>query len=130
MFLGSHISIVTLNLSVCLSVGHLYLCLSVCVYMYQWTEYLVDLPTLLRHCISEVFSLGGLIWMFRLRVLLCCLFAVLYLVSPLDILPEAIFGLFGLLDDIFVVLLITIYISVIYRRLVAARAEAAANDNQ
>ena len=95
----------------------------------QWTEYLIDLPTLLRHCISEVFSLGGLIWMFRLRVLLCCLFALLYLISPLDILPEAVFGFFGLLDDIFVVLLITIYISIIYRRLVAARAEAAANDN-
>jgi len=92
-------------------------------------EYLIDLPTLLRHCVSEVFSLGGLIWMFRLRVLLCCLFALLYLISPLDILPEAVFGFFGLLDDVFVVLLVTIYISIIYRRLVAARAEAAAHDN-
>jgi len=102
---------------------------SACVCVIQWTEYLTDLPTLLRHCISEVFSLSGLIWMFRLRVLLCCLFALLYLASPLDILPEAVFGFFGLLDDIFVVLLVTIYISVIYRRLVAARAEAAAFDN-
>jgi len=64
--------------------------------------------------------------MFRLRVLLCCLFALFYLISPLDVLPEAVFGFFGFLDDVFVVLLITIYISVIYRRLVAARAEAAA----
>jgi RING finger protein 170 len=92
----------------------------------SWMEYLMDLPTLLRHCISEVLSLSGLIWMFRLRVLVCFLFALLYLVSPLDILPEAIFGFFGLLDDVFVVLIMAIYVSIIYRRLIAARAEAAA----
>ena len=68
--------------------------------------------------------------MFRLRVLLCFLFVVCYLISPLDILPEAVFGFFGLLDDMFVVLLVTIYISVIYRRLVARRAEAAAADDE
>jgi RING finger protein 170 len=80
---------------------------------------------MLRHCIVEFFSFSGLIWMFRLRVLLCFFIALLYLVSPLDIIPEAVFGFFGLLDDVFVVLLLAVYLSVIYRRLIAERAEAA-----
>uniref|UniRef100_A0AAZ3SPP5 RING-type domain-containing protein n=1 Tax=Oncorhynchus tshawytscha TaxID=74940 RepID=A0AAZ3SPP5_ONCTS len=30
-----------------------------------------DVPTLLRHLFREMFSVGGLFWMFRIRVLLC-----------------------------------------------------------
>lgn len=63
--------------------------------------------------------------MFRLRVLICFLVALLYLVSPLDIIPESVFGFFGFLDDLFITLLLAVYISVIYRRLIAERAEAA-----
>jgi len=87
-----------------------------------WMEYLRDLPTLLRHCATEVFSLSGLVLMFRLRVVICFVFALLYFVSPLDIIPEAVFGIFGLLDDIFVIALLAIYVSIIYRQMVANRA--------
>ncbi|XP_043241603.1 E3 ubiquitin-protein ligase RNF170-like [Amphibalanus amphitrite] len=84
-------------------------------------EYLRDLPTLLRHLWTEFFSEGGLFLMFRVRVVVCFLAALLYVASPLDILPEAVFGLLGLFDDIFIMVLIIIYVSVIYRRYVAAR---------
>lgn len=89
----------------------------------SWGEYIRDLPTILRHCFYDFFSLGGLIWMFRLRILVCFVVALLYLLSPLDVIPEVAFGLFGLLDDIFVVLLLAIYISIIYRRYVETRTE-------
>lgn len=59
--------------------------------------------------------------MFRLRIVLCFIAAVMYLISPLDMIPEAIFGILGLLDDLFVVLLLAIYVTVIYRRFLAAR---------
>ncbi|XP_037071493.1 E3 ubiquitin-protein ligase RNF170-like isoform X2 [Pollicipes pollicipes] len=85
-------------------------------------EYLRDLPTLMRHLWAEFFSEGGLFLMFRIRVVVCFLAALLYVASPLDILPEAVFGLLGLFDDIFIMVLIMIYVSVIYRRYVAARA--------
>ncbi len=85
-------------------------------------DYLRDMPTLIRHALTEFFSLGGLMWMFRLRVIVCFLAALLYLISPLDLIPEAGFGLLGFLDDFFVMLLLTIYVSIIYRRFVAARA--------
>ncbi|UYV67481.1 RNF170 [Cordylochernes scorpioides] len=86
-----------------------------------WLDYVWDLPTLLRHLGSEFFSVGGLMYMFRLRIVLCFVAAVMYLISPLDMIPEAVFGLLGLLDDMFVVLLLAIYVTIIYRRFLAAR---------
>ena len=59
--------------------------------------------------------------MFRFRVVLLVIGAFLYLISPLDILPEAAFGMMGFLDDIFIFLLLAVYISIIYRQIVAAR---------
>ncbi|KAJ6657086.1 hypothetical protein lerEdw1_002831 [Lerista edwardsae] len=67
-------------------------------------ERIMDLPTLLRHAFREMFSVGGLFWMFRIRIFLCLLGALLYLASPLDFLPEALFGILGFLDDFFVIL--------------------------
>ena len=62
--------------------------------------------------------------MFRLRVVICFIVALLYFISPLDLIPEAVFGILGFLDDFFVLMLLTIYVSIIYRRLVTARAHA------
>lgn len=89
-------------------------------------DYIRDLPTLLRHLWNEFFSVGGLMYMFRIRIILCFFAACMYLISPLDIIPEAIFGILGLFDDLFVVLLLTIYISIIYRRFITNRAQNAA----
>jgi RING finger protein 170 len=85
-------------------------------------DYIRDLPTLLRHAIREVFTLSGLVWMFRLRIVICFIAALLYFISPLDLIPEAAFGILGLLDDFFVLLLLGIYVTIIYRRAITARA--------
>lgn len=90
----------------------------------QFMEMIRDCPTLMRHLWNEFFSVGGLMLMFRIRIVLCFLAAVMYLVSPLDIIPEAVFGVLGLLDDVFVLFLLAIYISIIYRRLVVSRSMA------
>ncbi|XP_053145401.1 E3 ubiquitin-protein ligase RNF170 [Hemicordylus capensis] len=84
-------------------------------------ERIMDLPTLLRHAFREMFSVGGLFWMFRIRIFLCLLGALLYLASPLDFLPEALFGILGFLDDFFVVFLLLIYISIMYREVITQR---------
>ena len=44
--------------------------------------------------------------------------AALYLLSPFDIVPEAAFGIFGLLDDLVIVALFLIYASILYRNFV------------
>ena len=87
-------------------------------------DYIRDLPTLLRHAISEFFSMGGLLVMFRLRIIVCFIAAIIYFISPLDIIPEAVFGILGFLDDIFILLLLAIYVSIIYRQVVESRARA------
>jgi len=84
-------------------------------------DYLYDLPALLRHLLKEFFSVGGLVIMFRARIVLCVVAIVVYLVSPLDILPEAVLGILGLLDDLFVLLLVLVYMTIIYRQVVAQR---------
>lgn len=84
-------------------------------------EMVRDCPTLIRHLWNEFFSVGGLMLMFRVRILLCFLAGLMYLLSPLDIIPEAVFGVLGLLDDVFVVFLLAVYVSIIYRRLVVSR---------
>ncbi|XP_026098748.1 E3 ubiquitin-protein ligase RNF170-like [Carassius auratus] len=82
---------------------------------------LLDVPTLLRHAFREMFSVGGLFWMFRIRILLCVLGALTYLASPLDFIPEGVVGLLGFMDDFFVILLLFIYISIMYREVVTQR---------
>ena len=86
-------------------------------------DYIRDLPALLRHLWREFFSVGGLVMMFRFRIVLCLVAVLAYLLSPLDILPEALFGVIGFLDDIFILLLVLIYVTIIYRQVVAERAQ-------
>lgn len=60
-------------------------------------------------------------YMLRIRIVICFMAAIMYLISPLDLIPEAVFGVLGLLDDMFVVLLLAIYVTMIYRRFLADR---------
>lgn len=90
--------------------------------IFQLMDYLRDFPTLLQQLISELFSVGGLVWVLRMRIILCFLAAALYFVSPLDIIPESVFGFLGLLDDFLIVLLLLVYITEAYRQYVANRA--------
>ncbi len=78
---------------------------------------------MLRHLTNDFFSFNGLMYMFRIRIVLCVVAAIMYLISPLDMIPEAVFGIFGLFDDIVVVLLLAIYVTIIYRRFLSARWE-------
>lgn len=82
-------------------------------------DYIRDVPVLLPHLLSQFFSVNGLMWMFRLRVTVCVVIALAYLLSPLDIIPEAAFGIIGLLDDLFILLIFLLYLTVAYRHFVA-----------
>ncbi|MFN9904821.1 MAG: DUF1232 domain-containing protein [bacterium] len=56
---------------------------------------------------------------FQLRIIILAVFFFLYLLSPLDLVPEAIFGLLGLLDDMVIFLLLSMYLTTIFRNLMA-----------
>ena len=40
---------------------------------------------------------------------------LLYLLSPLDLIPEAVFGIVGLLDDLVIFVLIAMYLTFFFR---------------
>ena len=90
-------------------------------YCTQLIHYLYDVPILLRHLWRELFTIRGLVIIRRLHLLLILVLIVVYLVSPLDLLPEAVFGVLGLLDDVIIIVGTLVYISLVYRALIAGQ---------
>ncbi|KAM3184563.1 hypothetical protein ACTXT7_008109 [Hymenolepis weldensis] len=80
-----------------------------------------DLPVLLRYFWRVIFDgEGDISCLLRLRLIVLFLFVFFYVISPLDIFPESIVGVFGLLDDCLVCLVFCIYLGALFRgRLVA-----------
>eukprot|EP00088_Acartia_fossae_P036669 TRINITY_DN3787_c0_g1_i1.p1 TRINITY_DN3787_c0_g1~~TRINITY_DN3787_c0_g1_i1.p1 ORF type:complete len:243 (-),score=37.74 TRINITY_DN3787_c0_g1_i1:199-927(-) len=78
----------------------------------SWLEVLQDAPTLLSHLVSSFFSgEDQFTMMFQLRIFVLVLFYILYLLSPLDLIPEIAFGIVGILDDIVLFLFLALYLS-------------------
>lgn len=79
---------------------------------YAHTTTFQGLISLLRH-LPQVARL--LPWAVQLRALLTVLVGFLYSVSPLDFVPEIIFGVVGLVDDFLVVLIVAIVLANVVR---------------
>ena len=74
---------------------------------------------LLRNLVVYLFSAEDLHLAFDVR---CCFLSVVwlvYLLCPLDLLPEAVFGLIGLLDDLVIFLLISMYLTFFLRQIMS-----------
>lgn len=81
-----------------------------------FSQQLQDLPFLLRRLLRELLNpQRSLPLVIRTRVYIAMVLSVVYAVSPIDIIPEALLGLFGLMDDIFILLICFLYIAAIYR---------------
>ena len=87
-------------------------------------EQLLDLPVLLRHLWSYLWSGQGLHFAFQLRVVLLGIMWLIYLLSPLDLLPEAVFGIIGLLDDLFIFILISMHLAYFFRQILSNMFDA------
>lgn len=80
------------------------------------TDYLYDAPILLQLLARGVGTMGGLVWLFFLRVALCCVGTVVSLSGPpLETIPStdsaletapSLCGLLAVLDDLVVVVLL------------------------
>lgn len=83
-------------------------------------EMLRDAPTLMRHLVTRLFSgEDGFNFAFQLRIFTLVLFWIFYLLSPLDLIPEAAFGLLGLLDDVVIFIFLSMYLTTIFRSVMA-----------
>lgn len=78
-------------------------------------DILRDMPILLRHFVRNLFSVNGIRLLFRFRSIVFITTCLLYIILPLDLLPEALFGILGLLDDIFIILCAVTWMSIQYR---------------
>ena len=81
-------------------------------------EHIRDLPVLLRHLWSHFWSGEGLHFAFQLRVAVLGLIWIVYFLSPLDLIPEALFGIIGLLDDLLVFIMISMHVAYFFRQIV------------
>ena len=82
----------------------------------------MDTPTLARFAIRELFGWRGLSCCSRMWIIICLFLAMIYLISPIDLIPEAIFGPFGLFDDVVSLIVTLVYIASIYRQSIVERA--------
>lgn len=69
---------------------------------------------------SLLLRVGGAYFL-RVREVLVALTAIGYLLSPIDFIPEAVFGLFGLLDDLLVLVCLVIFVAVVVRNVIRFR---------
>lgn len=78
-------------------------------------DILRDMPILIRHFGRHLLTLGGMRLFFRLRSMVFITMCIIYIVLPLDLLPEALFGIVGLFDDLFIILCAVTWMSIQYR---------------
>jgi len=81
-------------------------------------EHLRDLPVLLRHLWNFLWSGEGFHFAFQIRVFILFIIWIAYFLSPLDLLPEAFFGIIGLLDDLIIFIMISMHLTYFFRQII------------
>ncbi|XP_057697718.1 RING-HC_RNF170 domain-containing protein isoform X2 [Corythoichthys intestinalis] len=89
-------------------------------------DYLSDAPLLLQLAIRGLGTLGGLVWLFFLRVALCCVGTAVSMASPSGSpkAPTSLCGLLGLLDDLVVVVLLLLCVLNVNHQMVPERGRS------
>ncbi|KAL7871958.1 hypothetical protein SRHO_G00069410 [Serrasalmus rhombeus] len=85
------------------------------------SDYLCDAPFFLLLSLRTLGNMGGLVWLFLLRVAVCGFGAAASLVSPLEAMPGPVNVAVGLLDDLVVVFLLLISIFNIHQQMASER---------
>ncbi|KAI3918397.1 hypothetical protein MKX01_041717 [Papaver californicum] len=81
-----------------------------------------DLPFLLRRLAREFTDpQRTLPLVFRARMIFAMILSAIYILSPIDIIPEGILGVVGLLDDLLIGLIFFLHIAAIYRSTLLSR---------
>lgn len=78
-------------------------------------EVIRDVPFIMRHMFSDLLLNMNIYVLIRWKIYIVLLSTLIYFISPLDLIPEAMFGIIGFLDDILVIVTVVTYLSIIYR---------------
>ena len=85
----------------------------------QWMDYITDIPIILRHVFNELLSMNSLDLWQRIRFIFLLMFGLFYTFLPVDLIPEAVFGLFGFIDDFLVFFMILVYVCTFFRAIIS-----------
>ncbi|KAI1892053.1 hypothetical protein AGOR_G00150020 [Albula goreensis] len=88
-------------------------------------DYLYDTPLFLHLLFRVMGNMSGLVWLFFLRVAVCCFGAAMAMTSPLEAVPEPSCGLLGVLDDLVVVFLLLTCVLNINQQMATERVDSA-----
>ncbi|GER37854.1 hypothetical protein STAS_14279 [Striga asiatica] len=81
-----------------------------------------DLPFLLKRLLRDIMDpQRSLPFVIRARVYLAMMVSFIYVISPVDIIPEALLGVFGLLDDVIIVFICFLHVAALYRAVLLSR---------
>lgn len=82
----------------------------------SWAEQLFDAPVVISERVRAMTAAEAFVLMVQTRIGVTAITVVLYALSPLDIIPEAVFGPLGLLDDLAVMVMGSILVSNVLRQ--------------
>lgn len=83
---------------------------------------LQDLPFLIRRLFREMMDPHrSLPLIFRARMILAMALSAIYVLSPVDIIPERIFGIAGYLDDALILVVVFLHLAAVYRSVLLYR---------
>ncbi|XP_073144443.1 uncharacterized protein [Henckelia pumila] len=81
-----------------------------------------DLPFLLRRLLRDIRDpQRTLPLVIRARVYLAMVVSAIYVLSPVDIIPEGLLGIIGFLDDAIIVLICFLHVAALYRAVLLSR---------
>ncbi|XP_078170353.1 uncharacterized protein LOC144564620 isoform X2 [Carex rostrata] len=83
---------------------------------------LQDLPFFIRRLFREMMDpQRSLPFIFRARMILAMALSAIYVLSPVDIIPEGIFGIAGFLDDALILVVVFLHLAAVYRSVLLYR---------
>ncbi|KAL6893735.1 hypothetical protein ACP4OV_007833 [Aristida adscensionis] len=86
------------------------------------TQRLQDLPFFIRRLFRELLDpQRTLPLVFRARMMMMVALSAVYVLSPVDIVPESVWGLVGYFDDLLILLVVFLHLAAVYRSLLLYR---------
>ncbi|XP_021760415.1 E3 ubiquitin-protein ligase RNF170-like [Chenopodium quinoa] len=88
----------------------------------DFMQRLRDLPFLLRRLLRDLMDpQRSLPFIIRARIYLAVFCSAIYVLSPVDIIPEGVLGIIGLVDDLILVLTCFLHVAALYRSVLVFR---------
>ena len=90
---------------------------------WPWARAVLDAPLLLRRLWRDVRARPWrvVVLLYRAKYFFWCVGMALYVVSPFDLIPEAVFGIVGLMDDLIVLAALAVVLGISYRAALLSR---------